>query len=457
MSLSVPFRRMTHMVRASLPIMIGLFADMSINMTDTIMVGRLGDSYLASLGAANALFMICMMFVFGVGGMAGAFLSQAVAQNNQQHTQSTVHGVVATTILVTIVTLLLMVDPRGLLHFTGQPDAIIDGAADYLEIRRWSLVFVCFVVVYRGFLSTIGLQHYITYVSVATLLLNIVLNYMLIYGNFGMPALGISGAAYASNIVVTIGFIVVYVLFRRQKKIPPVHGFKGLLSTPLSAITHTLKIALPVSIAMAVEMIFWSGNSMMAGWLGVDALAAHQTLGSIAAMNLAPIIAFHIMMTIQSGQYAGQKDKNSLGDLPLLGVLFMVGYGVVLFVITLGVVPLLAPHVFALSETVLATLLSGMFLLALNQCVYGLYFAINGILRGLNDTYCMLFISIVTFVILGLSTGYVLGHVLGYGIMGQWVGMNITTGITVVAFYVRLRWLHARSEKLFSKVRYAEN
>ena len=450
------FGRMTTMVRASLPIMIGMFADMSINITDTIMVGHLGPQALASLGAANALFMLCLMFMFGIGGMSSALLAQAITQNNPTHTQSTVHGVVATTILVTIITLFTMIDTQWILHRANQPQYIIHDASDYLNIRRWSLIFICFAVVYRGFLSTIGLQYYLTYISIGGLVLNIILNYILIYGHFGFPAMGIKGAAYASNIAVITSFVILYILFRHQKKIPPVTVFKGLLSTPLSAISHTLKVALPVSCALVVEMIFWSGNTMMAGWLGVDALAAHQTIGSIAIMMLSPIIAFSIMLMIQSGHCAGQKDNHGLRHMPLLGILFMGCYSLILFTMALVVVPLTAPHIFTLPETVLNTMISGMITLAFTQVGYGLYICFTSILKGFNDTHAILGISTLTFVIIGLSLGYTFGHIMSYGIMGQWVGMIVTAAITACAFYIRFRWMYNRPHTIFNKVKYAQ-
>ena len=444
------------MTIASIPLAIAITADLLITTMDIIMVGWLGQTELAALGVAGALFNVLMLFVFGVGAMASAMLAQAIAQNNHTHTQNTVYGIVVTGIISIALCMIMFINPTGILNLMGQDPAVVTLASDFLQVRIPAVAFICFVSIYRSFLQTLGLQKYTTVIYILALPLNGFFNYVFIFGNFGVPAMGVVGAAIASNITNGITVLILFTMFKRQTVTAPLKSFVGLLSTPRDVVMHTFKTTLPMSLANTAEMLFWSGTTFLVGLLGVQALATHQMSVAIAYALIGPYIAFGIVVSIEAGKCAGLKQARQLNDLLKIGTLFPIVYAGFCLILVSIALPPLAPRIFqALPPESIQLGLSGMVIFVFIQCFYGMYECKMGILRGINDTRSLLVITVVTFVILGLLVVYALSQY--FGLWGVWYGMLVAVCITVLSCYIRFTMISKSPERLFKNVRYADD
>ena len=442
------------MTWASLPIAFSIMANTVVTTVDIIMVGYLGEIELAAIGIAGAIWQVLVMACIGVGTMSSALLSQAIAQNDQQHIQNTVYGIIATGLIMALSCSLLLAQPTILLSLLGQDPAIIPLADEFLQSRRWFTTAVCLAAIFRGFIGSMGLQKYLLGTALYVLITNTFLNYVLIFGNFGAPAMGVGGAAMASNIVDLSSAIIMYIVITRQNATVSLKIFSGLFDTPYSVIKHTFRVSIPVSLAMGTEMLFWAGITVIAGIISVQALAAHQMTMSIAYVIIPPYIAFSTMITIHAGQSAGIKDTNGLNSLIRIGILFATLYASLCMILVTTIVPIIVPHIFNLSDSIMKTGLSGMVILIITQWGYGLFLSKSNILKGVNDTTSILIISMISFVLVGLSAGYILSQY--YGIIGLWWGMVVATLTVTLMCYIRFRIIRNDTNRLYKHVRYAD-
>ncbi|MCU0420935.1 MAG: MATE family efflux transporter, partial [Cyclobacteriaceae bacterium] len=347
------------------------------------------------------------------------------------------HGLVINGVnALVLIALVLLVQP--LLYHIGQPTAVIDLAIPYLDIVTWSLLPALIFQTFRQFSE--GLSH--TWVPMVVVLLanvlNILLNYVFIYGHAGMPALGLPGAGYATFIsrVFMAGALALYVfrapLFRAYRA-----GFEiGHYSRSL--FRKMLTIGLPAGLQFIFEVAAFDFSLVMMGWLGTTALAAHQIAINLATISYMTISGIAAAATIRVGYFLGKRDyaqmRLSANVLLVLAVIFM-ALCASAFIVGRHQLPFIY-----VEDAEVASLAASLLIIAgLFQLSDGIQVVSIAALRGMQDVRIPSLLIFVSYWVIGLPIGYVLAFWAGMGATGIWSGLCIGLSLTAVAATWRLR------------------
>jgi multidrug resistance protein, MATE family len=293
----------------------------------------------------------------------------------------------------------------------------------------------------RQWMEGQGLTNPPMWVSVAGNLANILLNWVLVYGHWGLPAYGVQGSAAASLIarVLMVGGLLAIVLYLPQLRpnLPKSFLWEGSLMARL------VKMGLPVGLQLFFEVGAFAFAAIMVGWLGAIPLSAHQIAIAVASFTYMGASGLSTAGTVRVGYYYGAAKPIGMGFAAKASYLLGLGYMTVMALVLLathGWVPyLFFPTADVAGPAGTLLMYAALFQLADGAQVVGL-----GVLRGMGDVRIPTLIAVFAYWVVAIPIGYALGFVNGYGANGVWIGLTVGLFIAAVALY-------GRYQKLFSK------
>lgn len=421
------------------PVMLSMLGQVMTGVADSVMVGWTGATPLAAASFANVFFSIPLFFGIGVSYA----ITPLVAEANGAGNQSRISDVLRNGSLINffmgliLVALIFVVEP--FMHSMNQPEDVVDLALPYLSIIAVSLIPTMIFQTYRQFAEGLHSTRMAMIIVIISNLLNVLLNYLLIFGKFGFPELGLIGAGWAtliSRIAMAIGMMLYvyygekFTLFRS--------GFSfGNYSRAL--INKMLHIGIPAGTQFILEAGAFGFSALMMGWMGTTALAAHQIAINLATISYMTTSGLAAAATIRVGHFLGQRDFNSMrtAAFTLIGMAMAVMTAwALLFIFGRNFLPTLYiadVDVIALTSTLLIVA-------AFFQLSDGMQVVCAGALRGLQDVKIPTFFIFIAYWIIGLPLGYWLGFKMDFGPKGIWIGLLI--GLTLTATAMLTRFLH---------------
>ncbi|MBT1689491.1 MATE family efflux transporter [Dawidia soli] len=423
----------------ALPVMLSNLGHVLMGVTDTMMVGHLGAESLAAAGLALVVFNVFMLFGVGVSYA----MTPLVAAAHGAGDTSTIAAVVRHGLVVNVLNALALVGVvtvgKNVLYYMGQSDAVVAQALPFLDIVAWSLVPMMVFQTCKQFAEGMSNTRVALIVMVAANLLNVLLNYIFIYGHFGMPALGLTGAAWAtftSRVFMALAMAaLVYALpsFRSYRA-----GFGvGDYARPL--FRRLLGLGIPSGVQFIFEAAAFDFSLVMMGWYGARVQAAHQIAINLASLSYMTTAGLGAAATVRVGYYLGRQDginmRRASYTLIVMAMAFMSVCAVV-FVVFRQVLPTWYVHdadVVPLAATLL--IIAGMF-----QLSDGMQVVCASALRGLQDVKIPSLFIFLSYWAIGLPLGYWLGFHAGVGPVGIWWGLVVGLTLTATALFIRLRW-----------------
>jgi MATE family multidrug resistance protein len=264
-------------------------------------------------------------------------------------------------------------------------------------------------------------------------------NYILIYGHFGAPAMGASGAALSSAIVLTTGAVAILTYLVRARRYRPLGLFAGWTGPQPRQIAGMLRLSLPIAVSMVMETSMFTVVAMLMGRFGEVALAAHHVAINWAALTYMVPVGLAMAVTVRVGHAAGAGDQPGARLRGLVGIV-VCGLAMLLSAMVMILFPQSIIGLYT-GDAAVAALAGHLFLLAaLFQISDGLQIAAAGALRGLHDTTVPMLVNAVSYWVIGLPAAWLLGVVAGHGPTGMWAGLVL--GLTVAAVLLNLRFLH---------------
>ena len=444
-------------IKIAFPIFIFVLAEMGMVSIDIIMVGKLGEIELAALGVAGAYYEVLMMLVLGATGLSLGLMSQSLAQNNHRHTQDTINALIAMTCLLTVLVFLPTLFSSIVYDALEQPKDLKPMFLEYLDIRRWGLPILCFLAVYRNMFNAYRIDFMMPLSGVLIPTLNILFNYMLIYGNWGAPELGIAGAAYASNITDIIMIILFIAVLRVHPRSKSYSFFFHGVQVKWQRLKHTLTVSAPIAVSYVSEMLLWSFSTVAVGWIGTQAMTVHQSVISILYIVATFPIALGVTVMMVTGNLAGKRDLKTLRTLPWIAIVCMTSFATVLGGIIMtfqnNIIPTLFPAMNMDTLTMANDLLPYVYWLTV---FYGMQYILSSLLKGINKSNDILFIYIVFYLLLGIGVCYVLSQTLGMGIDGVWWGMITAAVINGIICLWRYMYTTKNTITAFKNINYAD-
>ncbi len=414
----------------------------TVNIADNIMVGRLGAAPLASISVSIAILIIFMVVGMGISFALPPLVSEADGANNRSGIGSFFRHSLLINIGFAVVSCLLIASFIPHMAILRHDPEVITLAKPYLLISAFALIPFMFFQTLRCYSD--GLSNTVIPMKAIIVgnIVNLLLNYVLIFGKWGFPQMGVAGAAWASLVarLVMIG-VILYLIMRRQRLwIHLRRAFVGRFESLV--VKRLIALGVPTSLQMFFEVSAFSGAALLMGMVGKNEQAAHQITINMASTTFLIATGVGMASTIRVGNRLGE--RNTLGARRagfaaiLQIVLFMLCTALILVVFR-GFLPKLY-----MSDPMVLPIASHLLLFAaLFQIPDGVQVVAVGALRGLQDVRIPTFICFVAYWIFGLPLSYVGTFVWGWGPAGIWiglvVGLSIAAGLLTYRFYLKSR------------------
>lgn len=422
-----------------MPLILSNIAQFAIHITDTVMLGWYDVTALAAATIAGSLFFV----IFIVGAGFSQAVTPLVAAAAEENDDTQVRRVTRMGLWLSIIYALIVTVPffwaEDILIAMGQDAAVADLAHIYLQIVIWQMVPALIVMTLKAFLAAMEHTAIILWATIGTAVLNVFVNYALIFGNWGAPEMGIRGAAIASLTVtiVTVLILVIYVLW----VLPQYQLFKNFWRSDGEIMKRVYKLGWPIGLTSLAEGGLFSASAVMMGWIGALELAAHGIALQLASLTFMVHIGFSQAATVRAGRAVGRQDEFSLrrGGITAIGMSAI--YAVITSIVFLAIPETLVSLFIDPNEAERATILrlgaSFVMVAALFQLVDGLQVLALGLLRGVQDTAVPMVMAAFSYWVIGLPASYVLAFTLGMGGVGLWLGLVIGLAIAAVLLLVR--------------------
>lgn len=419
------------------PVVLAELGWVAMGTVDTMMVGRVSAEAIGAVSMGTALFLA--VAIFGMGLLLGldTLVSQAFGAGDIEDChRSLFHGVYLSFILSPLL-MLLVYRLIPILEWWGTDPDVLRLTVPYVEKVTWSLHPLLLYASFRRYLQAMGIVRPVMFVLIAANLVNAASNWVLIFGKLGAPALGVVGAGWATFLSRSFmaAALLIYILYHDHR------NRTGLLRAPfvpeISRMKRLLRLGVPAAAQLTLELGVFAAATVLAGRLDSVSLAAHQIALTAASITFMVPLGVSSAGAVRVGQALGRGDPRAAGlsgwTALVMGAAFMSLAG-----ISFLVFPSLIIRAFTAEPEVISAGTSLLFVAAFFQLFDGVQVVATGILRGTGDTRTPMLSNLVGHWFLGLPVGVVFGFVLGWGVVGIWVGLSL--GLIAVGIVLLFVW-----------------
>jgi MATE family multidrug resistance protein len=427
-------------LKLAIPVMLSNLGHVLMGVTDNIMVGHVNATALAAAGLATVAFNVLLLFGIGVSYAITPLVASAHGQNNNDSIIDTVkHGLIINVINSLFLVVVVSV-AKNLLYRIDQPAEVVTLAIPFLGIITASLIPVMIFQTFKQFAEGLSLTRVALIVMIGANIVNVILNYALVYGHFGFPALGLNGSAWATffSRIFMAAAIIAYVYYHKVFK-----SYRSLFSFGYYSkklFSTLLNLGIPSGVQFIFEVAAFDFSLVMMGWLGTQTQAAHQIAINLATISYMTTAGLASAATVRVGYFLGSRDVKNLRmasySLLAMAMIVMCAWAI-LFIAARHWLPTLYVDDMAVVPIAASLLvIAGFF-----QLADGTQVVCVAALRGLQDVKVPSVFILVAYWIIGLPLGYYLAFPLQMGGRGIWWGLFIGLMVTAMAMFLRLKKL----------------
>lgn len=424
------------MLQLAVPVVLAEIGWMAMGVVDTIMVGRLGAEAIGAVAIGNIIFNTIGLLSFGVLLGLDTLVSQSFGAGDIRDCNHSLRQGWWLSTMSAPVLLALMLLASPTLPFWGVDPNVTALARPFTETLAWSIFPLVIYFASRRYLQSINIVRPIMFALLSANLVNALANWILIHGHLGFPALGVRGSAAATIFarIYMSGVLIATLILRERKERTGLFQWEW---PDWSRIRTLLRLGLPASGHVFLEVGVFAATTALAGQFTAVALAAHEVALNNAAMTYMVPLGISSAAAVRVGQEIGRGDREAARiagwTAIILGVSFMFCAGLILVAIPRAILGLYTPD-----RIVIEAGVPLLFAAAAFQLFDGTQVVSTGALRGLGDTKTAFYANIVGYWILGLPVGALLCFRFGWQVLGLWVGL--TLGLTTVAIVCLSRW-----------------
>ena len=423
-----------------LPLIGGHVAQFAIHLTDTVMLGWYSVEALAAVVLGSSYFFVLFILESGFAIAVMPLVAEAAAEGDETALRRATRMGMWLSVIAAILALPLMWFSGPILRGLGQDATLAGDAQAYLRIAGVGLIPALLVMVLKSYLAALERTRVVFWVTVAAVGVNALINYALIFGHWGAPELGLRGAAIASLGVQSVSVLGIGLYAARA--LPEHDLFARLWRPDWEAFAHVFRLGVPIGLTNLAEVGLFAASSVMMGWLGTVALAAHGIALQLASVTFMVHLGLSNAATVRAGNALGRRDAEHLarGAWIVISLSMMVAVSTVVAFL-LYPEPLLGLFLAPEDPDRVMIITTGVALLtmaALFQVVDGAQVMALGLLRGVKDTRAPMIIAAVSYWGIGAPCAYVFGFWLGWNGPGVWFGLVM--GLSVAAVLLMLRF-----------------
>ena len=412
-------------IRLGVPIMLGQLGIIIVGFADNIMVGHHSTPELAAASFVNNFFNLVfiagMGFSYGLTPIIGGFF----ARKEYAKAGETLKNSLFINFIVGVLLCLCMLALLLNIEILKQPEELMPYIVPYYILQLFSVIFAMLFNSFKQFSD--GTTDTLTpmWIMLSTNVLNIIGNYLLIYGKFGCPELGLTGAGISTLTSRILTFVIFCILFAKHTRYKAyLEGFKKGTVNKLN-LGNLIRLGLPVGFQMGVETGSFSLSVIMMGWLCSTALAAHQVVGVITTLGFMIYYGIAAAVTIRVSAYRGWNDWSNVRHASFAGLHLIMATALIVVLLILAFRNTMGYIITPEKEVVeMVALLA--WSVILYQFGDGLQILFANALRGIADVKYMAYMAFVCHFGLALPIGYLCGFTLGWGAIGVWCGFPVS-------------------------------
>ena len=431
------------------PVMLGMLGHTFVSFVDNIMVGQIGTAELAAVSLGNSFIFIAMSVGIGFSTAITPLVAEADSADNFDQAKSTFkHGLFLCTVLG-IVLFLGVFFAKPLMYLMKQPEEVVELAIPYLDLAAFSLIPLIVFQALKQFSDGMSMTKYPMYATLIANIVNVILNYLLIFGKFGLPELGIVGAAYGTVISRFIMLAYLWWLLANKERTKVlVTNIKFFVLEKLM-LQKLINLGAPSAMQMLFEVAIFTAAIWLSGLLGKNAQAANQIALNLSTMTFMVAMGLSVASMIRVGNQKGLQKFKELRRIAfsifLLGILLAIFFGTVFFLFHKSLPKIYVDFTdatnYADNLEVVSIASQLLFAAAIFQISDTIQVVVLGALRGLQDVKIPTIITFISYWVIGFPISYFLGKASMYGSFGIWLGLLAGLSTAAILLYMRFNYL----------------
>jgi MATE family multidrug resistance protein len=429
--------------------MLGMLGHTFVAFADNVMVGQLGTAELAAVSLGNSFVFIAMSLGIGFSTAITPLVAEADSANNiSQGKNAFKHGLILCTLLSVLLFLIILL-LKPLMYYMDQPKEVVELAIPYLNYVALSLIPLIIFQALKQFSDGLSNTKYPMYATILANVINVVLNYLLIFGSFGFPKLGIVGAAIGTLFSRIIMVYFLWMIFKSKDKFRPYITNFNFKKIEQKISTKLFNLGFPSALQMFFEVGIFTAAIWLSGVLGKNPQAANQIALNLSSMTFMVGIGLSVAAMVRVGNQKGLNDFISLRRIAF-SIFFLTFIIEIIFASFFLIFRDWLPTLYIDGDTLVnindnkeVVLIASKLLLvaAFFQIFDGLQVAILGALRGLQDVKIPAFITFISYWIVGFPVSYYLGLYTSLESVGIWIGLFTGLFVASILLYIRFNYL----------------
>jgi len=429
--------------------MLGMLGHTFVSFIDNIMVGQLGTAELAAVSLGNSFMFIAMSIGIGFSTAITPLIAEADSSDNLQQARSAYkHGLFLCTTLG-ILLFLMVYFSKPLMYLMNQPEEVVALAIPYLDLVAFSLIPLVIFQAIKQFSDGMSMTKYPMYATILANIVNVALNYVLIFGKFGFPELGIVGAAYGTLASRIIMVLYLGILLRYKKRSARIVKNIKIFVLEGLMIKRIINLGSLSAMQMFFEVAIFTSAIWLSGLLGKNPQAANQIALNLSSMTFMVAMGLSVASMIRVGNQKGLQNFKELRRIAfsifLLGFLFAVFFAGIFFIFHKSLpniyVDLNDAANYADNMEVLSIAAKLLLAAAFFQITDSLQVIVLGALRGLQDVKIPTVLTFISYWVIGFPVSYFLGKEDMYGSFGIWLGLLAGLSTAAILLFIRFNWL----------------
>ena len=449
MNLTKYTKEFSYNLQLAYPVIIGMLGHTLIGIVDNIMVGKLGSTELAAVSLGNSMIFVAMSLGIGFSTAITPIVAESDAENDISKIRSAFyHGLFLCAILgILLFGLVLLAKPiMELLH---QPKEVIKLAKPYIDWVAFSLVPLIIYQGYKQFADGLSLTKVSMYAIVMANILHVIINYLLIYGIWIFPKMGILGAALGTVISRIAMVIFMHIILSRKEQLKQYFHNFSFDEIKKEMINKIVNLGFPSAMQMLFEVLLFTAAIWLCGNIGKTSQAANQIALSLASMTFMVAMGLSVVSMIR---ISNQKGLNGYKQLVIVArSIFLLAILIeILFAVMFMALHQVLPYMFLNMEIqsqlldnqeVIAIAAKLLLVAAVFQISDGIQVVVLGALRGLQDVKIPMYITFVAYWIVGFPVSFYLGNYTSLKAVGVWIGLFAGLTVAAVSLFMRFHYL----------------
>lgn len=446
MNLSRYTKEFSYNIKLAYPVILGMLGHTLIGIVDNIMVGKLGATELAAVSLGNSFIFIAMSLGIGFSTAITPIIAEADAEKDEAKIRTTFHHGLFLCTILGVALFVVIVLAKPIMNLMHQPEAVVELASPYIDWVAFSLIPVIIYQGYKQFADGLSRTKYSMYAILMANVVHIFFNYVLIYGIWIFPKLGILGAALGTVISRIMMVVFMDFLLRNNRALTIYFTKFSFREIHKSMLKKIINLGLPSAMQMLFEVALFTAAIWISGSIGKTSQAANQIALTLATATFMFAMGLSVTAMIRVSNQKGLNDYKNLivvaRSIFLLTIIVEIIFGI-LFILLHQFLPHLFLDIENTSQIldnqeVIAIAAKLLIVAAIFQISDGIQVVVLGALRGLQDVKIPMYITFVAYWVIGFPISFYLGKYTELKATGIWIGL--LAGLTVAAIFLYLRF-----------------